>query len=32
MIIRSHEPTVEGFEKSNNNIITVFSCPDYGGN
>ncbi|CAD8102091.1 unnamed protein product [Paramecium primaurelia] len=32
MIIRSHEPTMEGFERQNNNVITIFSCPDYGGN
>jgi hypothetical protein len=31
MIIRSHEPINEGFEKSSNNIITVFSNSDYGG-
>ncbi|CAK79408.1 unnamed protein product (macronuclear) [Paramecium tetraurelia] len=32
IIIRSHEPTQEGFERQNNNVITVFSCPDYGPN
>ncbi|CAD8166845.1 unnamed protein product [Paramecium pentaurelia] len=32
IIIRSHEPTQEGFERQNNNVITVFSCPDYGAN
>ncbi|CAD8187082.1 unnamed protein product [Paramecium pentaurelia] len=30
MIIRSHEPTNEGFEKLNNSVITIFSCSDYG--
>lgn len=30
MIIRSHEPTNEGFERLNTNVITVFSCSDYG--
>jgi hypothetical protein len=32
MIIRSHEPVAEGFEKTNNNIITIFSASDYAGN
>jgi len=31
MIIRSHEPVMEGFEKMNNNIITIFSNTNYGG-
>lgn len=31
MIVRGHEPVSEGFEKSINNVITVFSCPEYGG-
>jgi len=31
IIIRSHEPIMEGFEKMNINIITIFSATDYGG-
>jgi hypothetical protein len=30
IIVRSHEPMMEGFE-SRESIITVFSCSDYGG-
>lgn len=29
MIIRSHEPVAEGFDKTNNNVITIFSASDY---
>ena len=32
MIVRSHEPVSEGFDKTTNNIITIFSASDYAGN
>ena len=32
MIVRSHEPVAEGFERAANNIITIFSASDYAGN
>lgn len=31
MIIRSHEPVKEGYETMSNNLMTIFSCTDYGG-
>lgn len=31
MIVRSHEPVMEGVDKSNSNIITLFSASDYAG-
>ena len=31
LIIRSHEPVRDGFEKMNNNVVTVFSATDYCG-
>ena len=31
MIIRSHEPVMEGFEKTSTNVVTIFSSPDYAG-
>lgn len=31
MIIRSHEPVAEGVEKTNTNIITIWSASDYPG-
>jgi len=32
MVIRSHECIQDGFEKNDNGtLITIFSCPDYGG-
>ena len=31
IIIRSHEPVRDGYEKMNCNIVTLFSATDYGG-
>ncbi len=31
MMVRSHEPVMEGVDKSNSNIITLFSASDYAG-
>lgn len=32
MIVRTHEPVNDGFDKTANNIITIFSASDYVGN